>query len=79
VRTVHAILANNFEVLKSLANRFTERNFWGDNISKLKDMDKLVKHSVQIGCMLRFRKMLHHAMNEVGAVLRTPHLACAIN
>lgn len=65
IREIHQILRKNFEVLKAMNGKFSEKNIWLETVNKLNDLDRLVKHSVQVGLLLKFRKMLREALREV--------------
>jgi hypothetical protein len=66
-------------VLTALQGRFTERGFFFDSLSKINRpaLDKLLRHSVVIGCILKFRETLRDALQEV-VKERTPFIFEAV-
>jgi len=65
VAAVKEALKRNEEVLKNVSSRFTERLIWNDTVTKVSNLDHLLRHSIQIGVFLKFRNLLHQGLREV--------------
>lgn len=65
VRVIKEILEDNKQMLPQISARLTQTNVWSEGFRKLKSLDQFVAHSVKIGYILKFRKMLFSAFSEV--------------
>jgi len=67
VNAVREILREYMPTLQTMQGRFNERGFFADAVQKLnrQGFDRLVRHSVVVGCILKFRDLLREALQEV--------------